>query len=158
MAAPESKGRWKPGESDNKIAYITPKREAFAIAVASGQNLSDAYRKAGYSCGTLKTVNEAASRLLKDSKITARVAELRKPIAEQAQLTLQRHLEDLRVLRDDAVKISQFGAAIAAEVARGKAAGLYVTKTEISGNMGVRALSDAQLDAKISGLLRVVHG
>ena len=66
-------GRWESGEKVNietRSTALTPKQEAFAVAVASGLNLSDAYRKAGYSCGTLKTVNEAASRLLKNSKIS----------------------------------------------------------------------------------------
>lgn len=65
-----------------------------------------------------------------NSKISARVAELRKPIAEKAQITLESHLHDLMMLRNMAVKEKQIGAAITAEVARGKAAGVHIEKTE----------------------------
>lgn len=43
----------------NSTIKLTQKQEAFAVGVFSGLNLSDAYRRAGYSCGSMKTVNEA---------------------------------------------------------------------------------------------------
>jgi len=45
-------------------------------------------------------------------------------------VTLEHHLEALRKLRNIAVIKKQFSAAISAEIARGKAAGLYVEKCE----------------------------
>ncbi len=141
-------------ESSKKADFkLSPKQEAFAVAVASGSNLSDAYRKAGYSCGTMKTVNEAASRLKKNSKITARIEALRKPIAKHAQITLESHLEELKRIRDKAVELSQFSVAISAEVARGKASGLYVTKTEINSNLEIQNMSSAELKDNIMELL-----
>lgn len=111
---------------------ITPKQEAFAQAVASGKSQSDAYR-AAYKVGAKtkpETVNQAASRIMADSNVAARVAELRKPIAEKAQMTLESHLRDLMMLRNMAVKEKQIGAAITAEIARGKAAGVHVERSE----------------------------
>mgnify|MGYP000641473327 FL=1 len=114
------------------MSSLTPKQEVFAQAVASGKSQSDAYRVA-YKVGANtkpETVNQAASRIMADSNVAARVAELRKPIAEKAQMTLESHLRDLMMLRNMAVKEKQIGAAITAEIARGKAAGVHVERSE----------------------------
>ena len=116
---------------------LTPKQEKFAREVASGKTQADAYR-AAYSAGKMadKTVIEAASRLMADSNISARVEVIRKPITERAQITLESHLADLKSLRNMAAKAEQMSAAIAAEVARGKAVGLYIDRKEHTGPGG----------------------
>jgi phage terminase small subunit len=107
---------------------LTPQQEKFAQSVASGMNQSDAYRAAYKVRESTKpeSVNQNASRLMADINISSRVDELRKPIVKAAQLTLEAHLNDLKGLRNMATKAEQYSAAISAEVARGKAAGLYV--------------------------------
>lgn len=65
-----------------------------------------------------------------DVNISSRVDELRKPIVKKAQITLESHLNDLQSLRNMATKEKQYSAAIAAEIARGKAAGVHVEKSE----------------------------
>lgn len=113
------------------MSALTAKQEAFAQAVASGKSQAEAYR-AVYDAGKSKpeTVHSKASVLMANGKVAARVAELRKPVAEKAQVTLEGHLRDLMMLRNMAVKEKQISAAIAAEVARGKAAGVHVEKSE----------------------------
>jgi phage terminase small subunit len=120
------------------MSDLTPKQEAFAQAVASGMSQSDAYR-AAYKVreGTKpETVNQAASRLMADSNVSARVEDMRKPVVEAAQITLASHLTRLRALSEAAEASAQYSAAITAEVARGKASGLYVEKTELTGLNG----------------------
>ena len=119
---------------------LTPKQEAFAQAIVTGVNQSDAYR-AAYKVrpGTkAESVNVAASKLMSDAKVTQRVAELREPVAKKAQITLESHLDDLMRLRNMAVKEKQYSAAITAEVARGKASGVHVEKSavEVTGKDG----------------------
>lgn len=111
---------------------LTPQQEKFAQSVASGMNQSDAYRSAYKVKDTTKpeSVNVNASKLMADANIALRVEELRKPIVKAAQLTLEQHLNDLKGLRNMATKEGQYSAAISAEVARGKAAGLYTDKVE----------------------------
>lgn len=112
-------------------AGLTPKQEAFCTYYLQSGNATDAYRKAGYGPNMAeKTISEAASRLLKNSKVVARIEALRVPVAEKAQLTLETHLADLQRLRNMAAKKDQFSAAISAEIARGKAAGLYSDKSQ----------------------------
>ncbi len=115
------RGHW---DSSNKL-QLTQKQEAFALGVVWGLNLSDAYRRAGYRGGCSKTINEAASRLYKNSKVIARIEELRRPIVERTQITLERHLEILEEIRDKAVEKSKYGVAINAHIALGRALGFY---------------------------------
>lgn len=116
---------------------LTPKREAFAQAVASGMSQADAYRSA-FSTKQSKpeTIQQNASRLMADSKVLARVEEIRAPIVQKAQITLESHLERLKQLSEKAEQDGQFSAAISAEVSRGKASGLYTEKIDHSSSDG----------------------
>jgi phage terminase small subunit len=118
---------------------LTPKREKFAQGVASGKTQAEAYRQAfSVAKATPKSVQELASRLMADVKVRSRVEELRKPIAEAVGITLESHLRDLLALRNLAAKEKQLSAAISAEVARGKAAGVVVDRAalELTGKNG----------------------
>jgi phage terminase small subunit len=123
---------------------LTAKQEAFCLAYIETGNASEAYRRA-YSASRMKptTVNREANALFENHNITTRLDELRQPAIEKAQVTLEGHLNDLKELRDAAKEAEQFSAAIAAEVARGKAAGVHVEKTETkhSGAIGAPELN-----------------
>lgn len=116
---------------------MTPKQESFCLAYIETGNASEAYRRA-YNAGKMKpeTINRTAKELLDTHKIAARIAELRAPVVERAQITLEQHLADLKRLRDKAEREGKFSAAVTAEMARGKASGLYVEKTELTGKDG----------------------
>jgi phage terminase small subunit len=75
---------------------ITPKQQAFALAYIELQNCSAAYRTA-YNTANMKpkTVHEAASRLLKNSKVAARIAELKAPAILAAGLSVERTLREI---------------------------------------------------------------
>jgi hypothetical protein len=110
---------------------LTPKQEKFAQSVAEGMTQADAYRTA-YNCKPTtkpESIINKASELMRNGYIAARVDELRKPAAIKVGITLEGHLNDLMMLRNLAAKNNQFGAAISAEVARGKASGVHVEKT-----------------------------
>jgi phage terminase small subunit len=109
---------------------MTPKQEAFAQAVASGINQSDAYRQAYNAKGKASGINVSACKLMANPNVAQRVAEIRAKGAERAAMTLEGHLEALAELRDRADAARQFSAAIAAEIARGKASGVHVEKSE----------------------------
>lgn len=130
---------------------MTPKQEAFCLAYIETGNASEAYRRA-YDCekSSDATINRTAKELLDNPKITARLQEIRKPAVEKAQITLETHLADLKSLRDKADAAEKFGPAIAAEIARGKASGLYVDKVEHSGQIDMKSVSDDDLDRRIA--------
>jgi phage terminase small subunit len=110
---------------------LTPKQEAFCLAYVETGNASEAYRRA-YSAEQMApaTVNRKAKEVLDNGKITARLAEIRKPAADAAQVTLESHLKRLHDLSLAAEAAGQLSAAISAEVARGKAAGIHIEKSE----------------------------
>ena len=116
---------------------LKQKQEAFCQAYIECGNASEAYRKT-YNAARMKpeTVNRTAKALLDNRKIAARLDEIRAPVLEASRLTLEKHLDTLAKLRDKSVKLKQMAAAINAEIARGKAAGLYVVKQELTGKDG----------------------
>ena len=111
---------------------LTPKQEAFAQAIVTGMSQTEAYRVAYKVRPNTKpeSVNQNASRIMANVNIMSRVAELREPVAKKAQITLESHLDDLMRLRNMAAKEKQYSAAISAEIARGKASGVHVEKSE----------------------------
>jgi len=110
---------------------LTPKQEAFCLAYIETGNASEAYRQA-YNAENTKpdVVHVKASQILANGKVRVRVAELQAVAAEKAAITLESHLQTLAELRDQAKDARQFSAAITAEIARGKASGVHVEKTE----------------------------
>lgn len=73
---------------------LTAKQEQFVKNIIEGMSQADAYR-AAYSCKRMadKTVWENASRLMADSKVAARVQELRNELAKPSIMTAQQRLE-----------------------------------------------------------------
>lgn len=112
---------------------LTVKQENFCLAYLETGNASEAYRRA-YAAENMKpeTVNRAAKEMIDLPKIAARLQELRKPAVKAAQITLEQHLKDLQRLRDLAESSEKYGPAIQAEMARGKASGLYTEKIELN--------------------------
>lgn len=78
---------------------LTPKQEKFVQCIIEGMSQSDAYRSA-YSAKNMtdKTVWESASRLMNDSKVSARIKELREQIDKKTIMTAQERLEWLTSL------------------------------------------------------------
>lgn len=63
---------------------LTAKQEAFCQGIADGLGQADAYR-AAYDAEDMKdnTIYPLASKLMKNSKVTARIAELRSEVQEK---------------------------------------------------------------------------
>lgn len=104
---------------------LTPKQEKFCLEYLKTGNASEAYRIAyPTQKGKPTTVNRRAKELIDNGKIQARLEELKKPAIKKAQMTLEAHLEDLRILRNQATKAGKLDAAIKAEIARGRHSGV----------------------------------
>lgn len=73
---------------------LTPKQELFVQKILEGMTQADAYRSA-YSTKRMadKTIWENASRLMADSKVAARLKELRDKIATDSIMSAQERLE-----------------------------------------------------------------
>jgi phage terminase small subunit len=111
---------------------LTPKQEAFAKAYIELNNGTEAYKAAYKPKSVLANVIAVkASIVLANEKVAERIKELRSVGAEKACMTLKSHLDDLERLRDAAEQRGQFAAAISAEIARGKAAGVHIEQTKV---------------------------
>lgn len=122
------------------MSLLTPKQEAFCLAVSSGMHQNEAYKQAyPDQNNTAKTIGEKASTFMANPKIKARIAELRAPVIERMGLTLEAHLLELERLAKVAEANENIGAAIKAQELRGKASGLYVEKIDqnVNGNLTV---------------------
>lgn len=76
---------------------LTSKQDSFALAVAGGSSLSDAYRQA-YPCSLKwapETVHEAASRLAANNKVLARVSALQAAAEKVSILSVARVLDEI---------------------------------------------------------------
>ena len=113
---------------------LTKKQEDFCLSYIETGNATESYRRA-YNPETASepTINRKAKALMDSDKIRARIDQLRAPVREKSQLTLETHLADLKRLRDLAEGEGKYSAAVTAEVSRGRASGLYVEKVSHEG-------------------------
>ncbi len=104
---------------------MTPKQQRFIDAYLLEPNATKAAIIAGYSQNNAAVIGHQVLKKTKDF-IAAKLAEA----SERANITLDNHLECLKRLSEKAAAAKQYGPAVSAEVARGKAAGLYIERTE----------------------------
>jgi hypothetical protein len=86
---------------------LTPKEEAFCLAIVEGLSKSDAYRKAYKpQRAKPKTIHEKASRMMARGKVRARISELMLPVIAKVQMDRTEWLQRLtRCCRFDPRKI-----------------------------------------------------
>lgn len=102
----------KPGKGPG----LTAKQEAFALAYVETGNAAEAYRRAyDVKAATLhSTIYSAASRLLADSKVCARVAALQDQAATMSLYTVKTAFEEYEAARELANATGNPSAAVSA--------------------------------------------
>jgi len=105
---------------------ITAKQEAFCLAYVETGNAAEAYRRAyDVKAATLhSTIYSAASRLLADSKVCARVAELQDQAATMSLYTVKQAFEEYEAARQLALQEANPSAAVSAVTGKVKLFGL----------------------------------
>jgi hypothetical protein len=141
--SPKAKTRVRTGI--NVLTGLTEKQEAFAQAVASGSNLSDAYRSSYEASGMAdSTIWTQASLLLSNQKVTARLMVLNSEKEQQRRMMAvsraERVLQRLEGLADNAVTES---VRVRANELLGKTAGLFTDQVEITDTTD-RSVADIQ--------------
>ena len=133
---------------------LTEKQMKFAELLVYNEGRKSA-AEAAYEAGYKTRPRQAASELRNprvSPLVVKYIGELRAEVQEKFGIDLSRHLGELAKLRDDAMKKGAWSAAINAEVARGKAGGLYVDqKLILSGNLD--NMSEKELEAKMAKIL-----
>ena len=108
-------------------------------------------KEAGYKTRPRQAASEL--RNPKYSPLVVRyIGELRAEVQEKYGVNFERHITELAKIRDEARAKGAWSAATNAEVARGKAAGLYVDqKLILSGNLD--QLTESELESKMKQIL-----
>jgi hypothetical protein len=136
---------------------LDPKAEEIVAAcIRHGGNQTAAWKETHpKSKATEKTLHEAASKFFAQSKVRTRLAELHLEVAsklsDDAALTVEQHMTQLRELRDDARQRGQLSAAIQAEVKRGELMHFYVRQIENRNVDEFSRMSDEELRAFVYG-------
>lgn len=114
---------------------LTIKQEKFCNKYLECGNASEAYRFA-YDCSKMgdETINESASRLLKDRKVAARVKELQTELQRASDISKERVLEELGAILE--ARITDYVNLVTERVPlpqskREKKAGVPVEYTEV---------------------------
>ena len=118
---------------------LTPKQEKFCQCIIKGMNQSDAYREAYNTKNTKdETLWSNASRLMNDSKVVARLDELKKNIEKELVYSAIESFSKLKEIQELALANGvkpDLTNALKAEELKGKLAGLYVEKKDITANI-----------------------
>ena len=79
--------------------------------------------------------------------------QVREEVQKKYDVDIYRHFKELQKIREKALEEGSYSAAVQAEVARGKAAGLYVEQKIIKHGK-LDQLTEGELDEKIAELMR----
>ena len=129
-------------------AKLTEKQIKFAELLVYNEGRKS---PAGYETRARQTASEL--RNPKHSPLVVKyIGELRLEIQEKYGISFEKHITELAKLREDARIKGAWSAAINAEIARGKAGGLYVDqKLIMTGNLD--NLSEKELELKMNQIL-----
>jgi phage terminase small subunit len=141
------------------MAKLTPKQQKFADFIAQGYDQKTAYAMAyDVKSESDKGNRSNASKIANNPKVIEAIAEYRQPIVQQIGITLESHLQTLSDIAREAREAGQYSAAVAAEVARAKAAGIHIDRSEqtIKGMIGHITVPPDQLKDVAARLLSKV--
>ena len=137
-----------------RTPILTDRQKKFAeLLVYNEGKMSPA--EAAFEAGYKTRPRQSASEL-KNPKVYPLVAkyvgELRSEVQEKYGINFAKHITELAKIRNEALKKGAWSAAVNAEVARGKAGGLYVDqKLVVTGNLD--KMSEEELQAKMQQIL-----
>ena len=108
---------------------LTGKQYDFAVSYVDCGNATVAYRKV-YSTKSMsdRAVNVEASRLLNHPKVSLKIQELKKPVRDQAQISLGELIEGFRTAAEIAIQSGSASGLVAAYRELGRLGGLYPAK------------------------------
>ena len=107
------------------------KQECFCLAYCEGISASDAYRRCyNHENSKNESIHRRGTELLDNSKVTARIEELKQENAGRMNITVESLTEDLQRVLNQAEDLGQPSAGVSAIMSIAKLHGLEVTKTK----------------------------
>ena len=108
-------------------------------------------RESGYQSRPRQAASELRNPRL-SPLVVKYIGELRAEVQEKYGINFERHITELAKIREDALKKGAWSAAVNAEVARGKAAGLYIEQKIIrTGKLD--DLSEEELESRMKEII-----
>ena len=134
---------------------LTEMQRKFAQELVSNEGRKYAYQcaiDAGYSADRSRVTAAELVNPRKFPLVVSHIGELRQEYQKKYAVTFERHITELGKIRQDALKKGAWSAAVNAEVARGKAAGLYVEQKIIrTGKLD--DLSEEELESRMKEII-----
>ena len=137
-----------------QVKRLTDQQRKFAeLLVYNEGKMSPA--ECAYEAGYKTRARKAASEMRNPKYfplVVKYIGELRAEVREKYGITFEKHIAELAKIRNESLKNKAWSAAVNAEVARGKAGGLYVDqKLVVTGNLD--KMSEEELQAKMQQIL-----
>ena len=134
---------------------LTEMQRKFAQELVSNEGRKYAYQcaiDAGYSSDRSRVTAAELVNPKKFPLVVSYIGELRQEYQKKYAVTFERHITELGKIRQDALKKGAWSAAVNAEVARGKAAGLYIEQKIIrTGKLD--DLSEEELESRMKEII-----
>lgn len=119
----------------HKPRVLSPQEWKFVEEFCAGDGhitLKEAALRAGYSEAWAKNRARELTDPDRCPHIVAAIQERRRELGEKYGTTYERHMRDLQLIRDEALRAGAYGAAVQAEYRRGQALGtIYIERKEI---------------------------
>ena len=134
---------------------LTEMQRKFAQELVTNEGRKTKYEcaiDAGYAKDRATSTAAELTNPRKHPLVVQYIGELREEYQKKYEVTYERHISELAKLREDSRKKGAWSAAINAEVARGKAAGLYVEQKIIRTGK-LEDLSAEQLEHRLKTII-----
>jgi len=139
---------------------LTPMQMKFAELLVYNEGrltATECARQAGYEEDRARITASELRNPRKFPLVAKYIGELREEVQKKYEVTFENHISELAKLREESRAKGAWSAAINAEVARGKAAGLYIDQKIIKYG-SVDSLTPAELEAKMKQILEDHRG
>jgi phage terminase small subunit len=144
----------------DSLPELTPQQQEFVRHVLAGKTSSDAYR-AAYNTENMapNSIWREASLLASHKNVAQWLSAARQACLGTHVVTLQNHQQQLERLREAAMQTGNYGAAVQAELARGKVAGHHIERIqEIPADVTDTLKTIAQHQPDLAATLAAAHG
>jgi len=149
----------KPLKEQRKT--VTPKEWKFIQELITGDGrctMTEAAIRAGYAPDKASHMASALTDPKRNPHVVAAIQEYRRELAQQYGTTFERHMRDLKEIRDAALDAGNYGAAVTAEYRRGQALGtIYVDRKEIRHGT-IDSMSKEEVRRKLEELQQLYGG
>ena len=137
------------------IKRLTEMQKKFAHELVSNEGRKYAYQcaiDAGYSKDRSRQTAYELCNPKHHPLVVKYIGEIREEYQKKYAVTFERHISELGKIRQEALKKGAWSAAVNAEVARGKAAGLYIEQKIIRTGK-IDDLSEAELENRMKEII-----